>query len=213
MSKVLHVGTGKARVESAGVISARPLTKDDLVKLCEPRKVTHIQRLRDSHHRLAMLFAAGHDIKTVAEMVGYSYVRVHRIRNSPAFDELVSGYRRDVLAAAIETFDVFGQAATANMTRAELMLGDQLEQAEESGDLIPIRDLVNIVADRADRFGYPKRGVNINANVDFGARLEQALRRSSRASASPSSPAELSAQGGVIDSSPSDTPQLSEAAE
>lgn len=189
------------------IISVRELAKEELGQLYTPRRITTVGKLRDSHHRLAFLFAVGHTMKEVAEIVGYSYHRVRYIRNSPAFDQLVADIRKDVMAEQIAQVDLFASTQSSNMVRASLMLSDHLEAAEETGELLPVRELVSIIADSADRFGYPKKGVNVNVNADFGALLEARLRKQ-RESAPPVSPAlELSAEGSDR-SSPAVTPLL-----
>lgn len=163
------------------VTSVRELTKEDLLQLHEPRRGTTIKRIRDSHHYMAMLFAYGLDIRDVAERMGYNYERVRRIRSTPSFGQLVIDLRPTVIGKRVEDLDVYAEVASRNMVRAELMLADRLADAEDTDDLIPIRELVAISADRADRFGYPKRQVNTNLNVDFADRLQNAIRRSAKA--------------------------------
>lgn len=165
------------------VTSVRELAKEDLVRLSEPRRGITIKRIRDSHHYMARLFAYGFDIREVAERMGYTYERVRRVRSTPSFGQLVEDLRPTVLGKRVEDLDVFKDVATANMIRTEFMIADRLAEAEDSGDLIPIRELVAISADRADRFGYPKRQVNTNLNVDFADRLQNAIRRSAKAPA------------------------------
>src|SRR5260370_21122498 len=51
-----------------------------------------IKRLRDSHHRIARLFAAGLKGIEVAELTGYSEVHISRLRNTPIMQDLIAGY-------------------------------------------------------------------------------------------------------------------------
>lgn len=202
------------------VISATEMTKEDLGLLHAPRAKPIISRIRDSHHYLASLFAYGLDTREVAERVGYSYERVRRIRGTPSFDRLVEDLRPTVLGKRIDDLDVFSHTSSRNMLRAELMLADRLADAEETGELVPIRELVAITSDRADRFGYPKKSVNANVNIDWIGRMERAVRRSgkvinmpgaslasvpngdlSKAAPPPLPPAELSPGGGGAESS------------
>lgn len=201
------------------VISAAEMTKEDLGLLHAPRAKPIISRIRDSHHYLASLFAYGLDIREVAERVGYSYERVRRIRGTPSFDRLVEDLRPTVLGKRIDDLDVFSHTSSRNMLRAELMLADRLADAEETGELVPIRELVAITSDRADRFGYPKKSVNANVNIDWIGRMERAVRRSGKVinmpgaslasvpngdlpkAAPPSPSAELSPGGGGAESS------------
>lgn len=160
-----------------GIIAVRELVKADLARLIEPRKVQQIQRIKDSHHYLARLFAAGLDIKAVAARTGYSYHRIAHIRKSPAFDQLVAEYRNMVCDSWLESLDDYHELATANMVRAELQIADRLAEAEDAGETLPVRDLIAISRDAADRFGYGKKQTNINLNGDFASALERAIRQ------------------------------------
>jgi hypothetical protein len=159
-----------------------PLTKADLARLYEPRKANVVTKLRDSHHFLARLYASGLDNMAVAARTGYSVERLRRIRRSPAFDNLVAEYRQIVTAEWADTVDDYYEIAAGNMVRAELQIADKLEAAEEDpeNNPIPVRDLLAISRDSADRFGYPKKGVNVNVNADFASMLEKAIKRSGK---------------------------------
>lgn len=177
-----------------------PLTKGDLARLYEPRKASVITRLRDSHHFLARLYASGLDNGAVAARTGYAIERLRRIRRSPAFENLVAEYRDIVTAEWAETVDDYYEIASSNMMKAELQISDRLADAEEDpeNNAIPIRDLMAISRDSADRFGYPKKGVNVNVNADFASMLERAIKRSGKViqgSVAPLSPPTGSSDG------------------
>ncbi len=74
------------------------------------------------------------------------------------------------------------------MIAAERHIADSIAEADEAGDLLPIRTALAISADGADRLGYGKRSTNLNINADLGAALERAIARSGK--------------GPVIDSAP-----------
>lgn len=169
------------------ITNVRALTRDDLMLLKEERAGTPdrsgtpvVARLRDPHHRLARLIAAGLKLGDAAERAGYSYNRASSLQKDPAFVELIATYRGKVDEAYIREIDHFHEQAIANMRRAEVMLATKLEEAEETGEHLPTRDLIAITSDRMDRFGYGKRQTNMNVNVDFAASLEKARARSSR---------------------------------
>ena len=67
------------------------------------------------------------------------------------------------------------------MLVAERQIADRLEDAEEEGVKLPLKDLLAISRDGADRFGYGKKSAVLNTNVDFAAILEQAIARSKTA--------------------------------
>lgn len=171
-------GRGKiARVRRIGIV--RELVRDDLEALREKRVPT-IERLRDSHHRLARMFAAGLRPKAIAERTGYSLSRVIMLSQTPAFRDLIAQYREKVDSAFIDSIDEYYALATANMLKAERMLADKLDDADGDEVELPVKDLLAISRDAADRFGYGKKTTNVNVNVDFAAKLDAALKRSGK---------------------------------
>ena len=163
------------------ILAITELTKDDLARLQEPRRAVVVKKLRDSHHHLARLFAAGCDNGEVARRTGYTYQRVKRIRESPAFKQLVEEYRAMVNETWLETVDDYQEIMLGNMIRAELQIADKLAEAEDNEETLPTRELMSISRDAADRMGYGKKSTNVNVNVDFAAQLEKAVRRSAAA--------------------------------
>ena len=170
------------------ILSVRALTRDDHMVLRQAAdggeaRVSHntIAKLRDPHHRLARLVAAGLRPIEIVARSGYSMQRYMTIKNDPAFIELVATYRAKVDEAFVREADTYYELATANMVMAERMLSEKLEEHDENGTLPPVRELIAISRDAADRFGYGKKQTNLNINADFAAMLEAARRRSSGA--------------------------------
>lgn len=158
-----------------------PLVAADLERLRQPRFVASSPaKLRDSHHRIARLAAAGLRTREIAARAGYSYQRVSDLLGSPAMDELVAQYRVKVDEAFVESQDEFYDLATRNMLAAERHIADHIAELDESGDLLPVRTALAISRDAADRFGYSKHQVNVNVNADFASKLEQAIARSGK---------------------------------
>ena len=158
-----------------------PLVAADLERLKETRHVPSMpQKLRDSHHMIARLAAMGLRPVKIAEQVGYSYVRVQALLNSPAMDELVARYRAKVDGEFVADADAYFELATRNMIAAERHIADQIAELDEQGELLPIRTALAVSRDAADRFGYGKRTQNLNVNVDFAAQLERAIERSGK---------------------------------
>lgn len=164
------------------VVGLRELSRDELALLKERRSTpTNVpQRLRDSHHRIARLAASGLRVGPIASRVGMSYNRVATLLNSPAMAELIARYREKVDEAWKESEDEFYAVATSNMLKAERQIADRLDEADEEGETLPVRELVAISRDAADRFGYGKKQTNVNLNVDFAAQLERAIARSGK---------------------------------
>lgn len=193
---------------------ARELTREDLELLRETRaKVGTVKSFRDSHHRVARLYASGMRHQQVMEATGYSYTRITTLYGSPAFQELIAQYREKVNEAFVQGIDSYYEIATSNMLKAERMLADKLDAADELEETLPTRDLIAISRDAADRFGYGKKQTNLNVNVDFAAQLEKAIKRSGKtidATSAPSIPP-LAQSGPVLP--PSDSPHLETSAQ
>lgn len=181
----LHRGR-VSRIPPLEVISIDPIKREELVVLKDLREDTTasakglIERLRDPHHMLARFIAMGMTGSDAARKAGYSISRVSLLRNSPAFQELIAYYRNLVNSGWKEEVDEYLELATSNMMKAERMLAEKLEAAEEEGETLPTRDLIAISRDAADRFGYGKKTTNLNVNVDLAAKLERAIARSGK---------------------------------
>lgn len=159
----------------------RELTQGDLVKLKEKRRPHSIvARFRDSHHKLAWLFASGMRIKDIALAAGYSYNRVLTLSSDPAFKELIAQKREKIDDNRAEVLDDFEELIKGNMLKAERQLSDKLDDADEAEELLPTRELIAISRDAADRLGYGKKETRLNVNIDFAAKLDRAVARSSK---------------------------------
>lgn len=162
------------------ISSVRALTAADLEILRRPAAKTTIKTIRDSHHTIAWLLALGKTDIEVAQEVGMSIARVSGLKSDPAFKELLSTYRTDIVQARRDHSDALASLATSNMLKAERQIADTLDEADAEGKVIPLRDLTRITADRMDRFGYGKHTSSTNINVGFAAKLEAAISRSRR---------------------------------
>lgn len=167
---------------SPRVLSVRPLVAADLETLHKPAARATLAKLRDSHHMVARLFASGLNNYEVAEASGYGYGRISLFRSDPAMVELVSRYRGQLDKAWLDGEEAYLAMVRKNRNMAERQLGEALEDAEESGDRLPVKELLAISRDAADRTGFGKVNKNLNVNVDFAAKLEDARRKSSAAS-------------------------------
>lgn len=168
-------------------LTCRSLSPSDLDVLVEgPRRPSCLppKSLRDVHHQMARLFALGLRTGQVAERIGYTLNRVSTIRNSPAFEALVQGYREKLDSSFTAASYDFFATMTSTTAMAERMLNDRLTEAMEGGEDAPhiaTKELLAIRADGADRIGYGKRQTNINLNADFASLLGKAVRRSREA--------------------------------
>jgi hypothetical protein len=113
----------------------------------------------------------------VAARTGYSLGRINQLAADPSVQELVASYRGQVDEAWAEGADEFISLHKSNMMKAARMVSETLDAADEP---LPIRSLMSIISDGADRFGYEKRSTSLNVNVDFAAKLERAIARSGK---------------------------------
>jgi hypothetical protein len=159
----------------------RVLARADLSVLLEKRPKTELKSLTDKHHRIARAVAAGLSNIDVAAICGITANRVAMLKADPAFSELQAHYRGLATADYIHQTDSYLEVLLANKLKAEVMLGDKLDDAIDGGEALPTRDLMAISRDAADRTGHGKVQTNMNVNVDFAAKLEAARKRSSQA--------------------------------
>lgn len=160
-----------------GIGQVRELTLDEVMG---PRgKVAPIQRFRDSHHRMARLFASGLRVGEVAALTGYSVSRVSLFHSSPAFQELIAQKREIEDEVARDEITQYNQLILSNGLKAERKLADKLDDDDESEEM-SVRELISIARDAADRVGLSKRTVQTNFNLDFASLLDKAIERSSK---------------------------------
>jgi hypothetical protein len=173
-----NVGNAQALPEISGI---RVLARADLSALLEKRPPTQLKAVTDKHHRIARAVAAGLSNLDVAAICGITANRVSMLKADPAFIELAAHYRGLVTADYVQATDSYLDVLLSNKLKAEVMIGDRLDEAIDSGETLPIRSLMDISRDAADRTGHGKVQTNMNVNVDFAAKLEAARRRSSQA--------------------------------
>ena len=157
------------------IFSIRSLTPDDLQYVGVPKVARKtIQKIRNAHHTIARLAAAGLSVNQIAEKVGYTLNRISTLLGDPSMNELIARYRSDVNDSWVASLDSYHDLCFENMVMAERQIADRLEDSEAS-DPLPIRDLISISRDAADRLGYGKKTTQTNINIDFAARLEKAI--------------------------------------
>lgn len=165
------------------ILEITPMVEADLELLRQPSARPSLTRIKDSHHNVARLLASGLPQWRVAQECGFSIGRLSILVNDPAIQELIAKYRDRVTEQWVENIDEFQRVAIGNMVKAERQLSEALEEADEDGgEKLPPKTLIAIVADRADRFGYGKKTLNTNINVDFAANLEAAIARTKKVS-------------------------------
>lgn len=171
-------GPGRPR-QRPQVLGTAPLTKEELLTYTPRKNEGKVAKFRDSHHKVARLFATGMRPGEVATASGYSLCRISTLWADPAFQELIAVYRKEFNEhfAEVVAEDQYYTTINANRVIAARRLNDKLLDDEEE---FTVSQLVAVHADAADRTGYPKRSVAVNVNVDFAAKLDQAIKRSSQ---------------------------------
>lgn len=165
------------------IIEIRPLTRDDLACLSDKRPAQNaVKTFKEWHHRIARMVAMGLRPREVQAQAGLSVTRYQQYMGDPAFQELVAQYRKRVDEEFVDSAAELFSTVAANTLNAEKMIAEQLEEAMADGVPIPIKTLLTISRDGADRVGLPKQKVstNTNFNVDFASMLEKAAARSGR---------------------------------
>lgn len=158
------------------------LSRDDLARLAEGKRtvISTPMKLRNSHHMIARLAAAGLSNIDIGTRVGYTRERVGQLLASPAMEELIARYRDKIDEKFLNNVDTYMELATANMVAAERHIADRIDALDEEGELMPLREAVLVSRDAADRFGYGKRQTNVNVNADFASMLEKSIARSGK---------------------------------
>jgi hypothetical protein len=170
------LGRGRRPIRP-GIGAVRELTLAEL-QGAKRGRTAPIQRFRDSHHRMARLFASGLRVGEVAELTGYSVSRVSLYHTSPAFQELIAEKRKIEDVVHRDQITAYNALILSNGLKAERKLADKLDDDDE-GEELSVRELVSIARDAADRVGLSKRAINFNVNTDFAAMLDRAIERSS----------------------------------
>lgn len=137
-------------------------------------------RFRESHHAIARMFASGMTISKVSHETGYTRRRLNILLSDPTFQELIA-QKAETLEEKIEDgMDHFYEVHYGNMMFSARRLQERLEELEEAGEHLPVRDYLAVIKDGADRFGYSAKTVRTNVNVDFAVALDRAIERTTK---------------------------------
>lgn len=182
----MNLAIARRKPSTTRVISVRALVPADLEYLRQRSARTNIRHIREAHHNIARLKAAGLKNRDIAERLGYTESRISVLCADPSVVELITRYRAEVHDSWRDSVDAFNEAAVLNMRIGERMITDRLEAADEgTAPEVPLRELLALTSDRMDRFGYGKKQTNLNVNIDFAKRLEAAISRSQQTSLPP----------------------------
>jgi hypothetical protein len=126
----------------------RDLNKGDLDLVQNPPEkgilTNPVVRLRNSHHMLARLLAAGRRPGECALMTGYSPSRISILQNDPAFQDLLAYYSANTEAKYL---DVHERLATLGLASID----ELQERLEENPDKFGNKDLLALAEFSMDR--------------------------------------------------------------
>lgn len=143
----------------------------------EIKQLGIIERYRQAHHAIARLIAQGWNNGQIRAHTGVTSHRIALLRADPTFQELIHIYEAKFTERVEQAVDAYTDLAMSNMIAAETLIADKLDEAIATGENLPTRELISIISDRADRFGYSKHTVH-TVNHDFASRLDRAIARS-----------------------------------
>lgn len=130
-----------------------------------------IKRITERHHMVARLLAAGTPEGEVAALTGYDNSRISVLKNSPAMQELIALYRREVNTQFASVLDHMAGLSTDAIIEIR-------ERLEESPEDFSIKELTSVAELTLDRTGFGKAStVNTNVNISLASRLEAARAR------------------------------------
>src|SRR5579859_7421990 len=148
------------------VVEVRPLTREDLAVLREPREgMPRIKKLRRIHHMVARLFATGYSDQEIVELTDYSPTRVIQLRHDPAMQELVATFESANLERIDSKIDTVQREMVSIKMRTLSLVQDYLDDVEASDDPVPIKTILPIVTEMADRTGHGKHSTSTNVSV------------------------------------------------
>lgn len=137
-------------------------------------------RFREAHHAIAQMFASGWTISKVSRETGYSRRRLNIMLADPAFQDLVAEKAKGNEEKLDEYADRFHELHFGSMLLAAQEINSALQESIATGERLPMRELLAIAKDGADRFGYSAKSVRVNVNADFAMRLDAAIDRSAK---------------------------------
>lgn len=130
-------------------------------------------QIRARHHRIAQLLASGLKPVTVGRLVGFSPSFISNLQTSPAFQELLAHYSKEVA----DQFTDFVQSASEF---SQEVLDELRTRLQENPKDFSVNQLLESMKATADRSGNAPvaKSVNLNVNTDLGTKLAEARKRS-----------------------------------
>lgn len=138
------------------ILAHGALSEDDMLDYSGTPgpSVPQVQKLRQRHHLMAKLEAAGHTNVELSAITGYSTVYVGVLQRNPAYQEILAVYAQEV---SDRVMDFSGQL---EWLQASVM--DRLTDLLENNDKLTPEFIRNCFRDILDRNGH---GVSTNHNI------------------------------------------------
>lgn len=164
----------------------RPLTAADLALIPAPGSsgTPHIKRIRDAHHRLAVMVAKGCSLKEINEVTGYSFSRISILKSDPSFANLVDFYRDKAIEDNIEEVSDFTRRLVAFTGDCIEEMHDRLLDTPETIAHDTLTDWSKLGLDRTGH-GAQSKSFSLHATLDLAGKVAAGRRRALELSAAP----------------------------
>lgn len=125
----------------------RPLLESDsIVRGALGSQTPALKKIRDVHHRIALLLAQGLKPGEVSGVTGFSPSRISILQNDPSFKELLAFYRerqKEIRIDALSRLDLLGADVVAELHH----------RLEEDPEGFSVKNLTDLAAMTLDRTG------------------------------------------------------------
>lgn len=135
-----------------------------------------LQRVRASHHRLAMVLAKGSSDIEASQITGYSPGRINGLKSDPSFQDLLTYYEKQAEGA-------FGQVINQMATLSLDAMQELLRRLDENPDEFKTEELLKLATNMLDRTGHgPQQKVERTDRLDPDSirALKEAANRESK---------------------------------
>ena len=136
-----------------------------------------LKRVKERHHALARLLAAGTTPQAASVITGYSTGTIYQLQDDSTFRELLNYYRDEV---AHEYQGMHSQMAGLGADAVD----ELRRRLEDEPDKLGINALIDILKTTADRTGHgpaSKTEATVNVNIGIADRMAEARKRSAQA--------------------------------
>jgi hypothetical protein len=128
--------------------------------------VSHVKKLRERHHALARMLAAGMMPQECGQALGYCPSRISILQNDPSFKELLEFYKGNLNSAVMDIQAKLGLLAGDTISE----LQDRLEDEPES---FKNTELTELLKATTDRIGFGPSSTVKNLSVVATATLDE----------------------------------------